>query len=79
VGVPAVIPFSAAGLPGIWFPAGNNHQIVYHQTSCFGCYQETCIVENRRCLASITVPEVAAAVARAMRGEPGQASTILVP
>jgi ADP-heptose:LPS heptosyltransferase len=79
VGVPVVIPFSAAGLPGIWFPTGNNHQIVYHRTSCFGCYQETCIAENRRCLTSITVPEMAAAVARAMNGEPGQANLIAVP
>jgi ADP-heptose:LPS heptosyltransferase len=64
VGVPCVIAFSAAGLPGIWFPSGKKHQIVYHQTSCQGCLLQTCTVEARRCLTSITVAEMAAAVDR---------------
>jgi len=62
VGVPCVIAFSAAGLPGLWFPAGKQHRIVYHQTSCHGCRLETCIQEARRCMTSITVAEMAAAV-----------------
>jgi ADP-heptose:LPS heptosyltransferase len=66
VGVPCVIAFSAAGLPGAWFPAGQQHQIVYHQTSCYGCQLETCIVEARRCLTSIRVAEMAEAVARVL-------------
>jgi ADP-heptose:LPS heptosyltransferase len=61
VGVPCVIAFSAAGLPGVWYPAGQQHHIVYHQTSCHGCKLETCMVEARRCLTSITVEEMAAA------------------
>lgn len=65
-GVPCVIAFSAAGLPGVWFPQGSQHQVVYHQTSCHGCYQETCIVERRRCLTSITVDEMTEAVARVL-------------
>lgn len=68
-GVPCVIAFSAAGLPGIWFPPGNKHQIVYHQTSCCGCYLERCRVDGHPCLSSIGVNEMAAAVGRAMRGE----------
>ncbi len=66
VGVPCVIAFSARGLPGIWYPAGHQHQIVYHQTSCYGCNLETCIVEARRCLSSITVTEMAMAVDRVL-------------
>jgi len=66
VGVPCVIAFSAAGLPGVWFPAGQQHQIVYHQTSCHGCKLENCVVEARRCMTSITVDEMAAAASRAM-------------
>ncbi len=68
-GVPCVIAFSAAGLPGIWFPPGVKHQIVYHQTPCCGCYREKCNVEGHPCLSSISVDEMAAAVGRAMRGE----------
>ena len=61
-GVPCVIAFSARGLPGVWFPAGANHRVVYHQVNCFGCNLETCIVEGRKCLTSITVDEMARAV-----------------
>jgi heptosyltransferase-3 len=61
-GVPCVIAFSARGLPGVWYPAGQQHRIVYHQVSCFGCNLEICTVEARRCLTSITVDEMAAAV-----------------
>jgi len=66
VGVPCVIAFSAAGLPGVWYPVGPQHRVVYHQTSCHGCYLETCTVEARRCLTSITVAEMAEAVASVM-------------
>ena len=67
VGVPAVIAFSARGLPGVWFPIGERNQVIYHQTSCFGCNLETCIDEQRRCLTSITVDEMASAAERALR------------
>jgi ADP-heptose:LPS heptosyltransferase len=67
VGVPCVIAFSAAGLPGAWFPIGSHHQVIYHRTSCHGCRLETCTVEGRRCLTSITVDEMAEAVGRVMR------------
>lgn len=66
VGVACVIAFSAAGLPGAWFPVGNHHQVIYHRTSCYGCRLETCTVEGRRCLTSITVDEMAEAVGRVM-------------
>lgn len=62
VGVRTVIAFSARGLPGIWYPAGRGHHILYRQVSCSGCNLETCIVEARRCLTLITVDEMAAAV-----------------
>jgi heptosyltransferase-3 len=66
VGTPCVIPFSARGLPGAWFPAGEHHRIIYHQTSCYGCNLETCVAEARRCLTSITVEEMLAAVDQVM-------------
>ena len=70
-GVPCVIAFSAAGLPGIWFPSGDKHQVVYHRTKCCGCYLERCSVEGHPCLSSIGVEEMMAAVGRAMHGEDG--------
>lgn len=66
LGVPCVIAFSARGLPGTWFPVGQQHQIIYHRTSCAGCRLNTCTAEGRRCLTSITVEEMAEAVAKVL-------------
>jgi ADP-heptose:LPS heptosyltransferase len=66
-GTPCVICFSARGLPGVWYPAGQNHRIVYHQVNCFGCNLETCIAEGRKCLTSISVDEMASAVESVLR------------
>jgi heptosyltransferase-3 len=68
VGVPCVIAFSASTLPGNWFPHGVQHQVLYRPTSCRGCYLESCTVEGRRCLTSITVAEMAAAVDKVLGG-----------
>jgi heptosyltransferase III len=61
-GVPCVSAFSARGLPGVWYPAGTNHRVLYHQVSCFGCNLETCLAEGRRCLTSITIDQMASAI-----------------
>jgi ADP-heptose:LPS heptosyltransferase len=61
-GIPCVIAFSARGLPGVWFPTGRQHRVVYHKVNCFGCNLETCVLENRKCLTSIKVDEMAEAV-----------------
>src|SRR3569833_1768072 len=58
VGIPCVIAFSARGLPGVWYPFGEQRRVVYRKVSCFGFNLETCIVESRRCLTSITVAEM---------------------
>jgi heptosyltransferase III len=58
VGTPAVAAFSAHALPGVWFPTGPQHRVIYHQTSCYNCRLETCIVEHKRCITSITVSEM---------------------
>jgi ADP-heptose:LPS heptosyltransferase len=71
VGTPCVIAFSARGLPGVWFPVGSQHQVIYHQTSCYGCSLETCTVEARRCLSAITVAAMADAVDRVLGRKPG--------
>ena len=62
-GVPCVIAFSARDRRGRWFPNGRQHKVIYHQTSCHGCYLEVCTAEQRRCLSSISVAEMAEAVA----------------
>ncbi len=62
VQTPCVAIFAARNKPRVWFPYGRQHRVVYHQVSCWGCGLETCLVEGKRCLASISVGEVVAAV-----------------
>lgn len=67
VQTPCVAIFAARNKPRVWFPYGNRHRVLYHQTECWGCGLETCIVEQKRCLTSITPDEVVAHV-RAILG-----------
>lgn len=58
MGVPCVAIFSARAKPGEWFPHGNQHSVLYHQTPCWDCGLETCIAQRKVCILSITVDEV---------------------
>lgn len=66
VGTPCVGIFSARNLPGQWFPYGPHHRILYHRVSCMGCFLEQCTVEQKRCIASVTVDEVVQQVQAAL-------------
>jgi ADP-heptose:LPS heptosyltransferase len=57
-GVPCALVFSARGRPGIWYPPGQGHRVVYHQVECAGCGLETCIEQKKKCLTSIPVDEM---------------------
>ena len=58
VGVPCVAVFSARNPPGIWFPWGNGHRVVFHSVPCSGCGLEVCIANRKICIASISPDEV---------------------
>jgi heptosyltransferase III len=62
VQTPCVAIFSARNKPRVWFPYGRQHRVIYHQVDCWGCNLETCIVEKKKCLTSISVEEALAAV-----------------
>ena len=62
VQTPCVAIFSARNKPRVWFPYGSQHRVLYHQVDCWGCNLETCIVEKKKCMTSITVEEVLAQV-----------------
>ena len=67
VQTPCVAIFAARNIPRIWFPYGHRHRVLYHQVDCAGCELETCIVQKKKCLTSISVDEVLAEV-RAVLG-----------
>ncbi len=62
VQTPCVAIFSARNIPRVWFPFGARHRVLYHRTECWGCGLETCLIEQKRCLTSISVEEVFRAV-----------------
>lgn len=66
-GVPCAIAFAARDLPGRWYPAGSIHRVVYHSVPCRNCLLETCTVNQKRCLTSITVEEMLAAAVEAWK------------
>ena len=70
VGTPCVAVFAARNIPRVWFPFGEGHQVVYHPVDCMGCGLETCIIERKKCILSITPDEVLAAVTRALTPHP---------
>jgi heptosyltransferase-3 len=61
-GVPCVAIFAARYPAGNWFPYGNQHRSIYHDVPCAGCELTECTVYAKRCITSITVAEVLAAV-----------------
>jgi ADP-heptose:LPS heptosyltransferase len=62
VQTPCVAIFSSRNLPRVWYPYGRNHQVIYHNVDCQGCGLETCIVQEKKCILSITVNEVLHAI-----------------
>ena len=62
VGTTCVAIFAARNIPRVWYPHGKHHRVVYHKVDCMGCGLETCIVQKKKCLTSISVDEVAGEV-----------------
>lgn len=61
VGLPCVAVFSARERPGVWFPHGGKHKILYHQVPCYNCKLEVCTTHAKVCVRSISPDEVYAA------------------
>jgi len=62
VGLPCVAIFSARNKPGEWYPFGNRHRILYHQTTCYGCNLVVCKKFDKMCIRSIRVEDVCEAL-----------------
>lgn len=67
MGTPTVAVFAARNQPRTWFPVGAPHCVVYHRVDCWGCGLETCVEQRKKCILSITVQEVMAAVRQSVQ------------
>jgi heptosyltransferase-3 len=72
VQTPCVAIFSARGKPRVWFPYGHQHRVLYHRVDCWGCNLETCTVEKKKCITSISVDEVLAQLLPLLDASPSQ-------
>ena len=75
VGTSCVAVFSARNKPGVWFPYGRGHRVLYHQTPCFDCGLEICVRYNKKCIASIEPQEVLSACVETLEGALGVRET----
>lgn len=67
VGTPCVAIFSARNKPGVWFPYGVQHRVIYYKTNCYGCGLDVCKREKKRCITSITPEDVSDAFDQVMQ------------
>jgi ADP-heptose:LPS heptosyltransferase len=58
VGVPCVAIFTARAPENVWYPYGENHRVIRHETECHYCMLKECKIESSRCIRSIDVDEV---------------------
>jgi heptosyltransferase III len=66
-GLPCVAIFASRELPGVWFPYGNNHKVIYHDVPCRRCQLDRCVKYAKRCIMSIRVDEVLEAAEAILR------------
>jgi ADP-heptose:LPS heptosyltransferase len=64
VQTPCVAIFASRNIPRVWFPYGRAHRVLYHHVDCEGCNLETCTVQKKKCILSITVEETLAEIQR---------------
>lgn len=74
VGTPSVTIFASLRPPGMWFPHGARNRVLYRNVDCAGCGLETCIVQQKKCILSITVEDVLAEITAALASSTGPLS-----
>lgn len=70
VGTPCAAVFSARHFPRQWYPRGDFNKIIYHKTDCAGCGLDVCVVQQKKCILSVTANEVIAAVMEILAQSP---------
>ena len=75
-GTSCVCVFAARNLPGVWFPAGKGHEVLYHRVDCLNCGLEVCEREAMKCIRSISVEEVEEAAIKALSARQGREKAI---
>jgi len=58
VGTKVVAVYSARNLPGVWFPFGNEANVLWKETDCSNCGLQVCVKQAMRCIRAITPESV---------------------
>jgi heptosyltransferase III len=65
-GISCVAVFASRELPGVWFPYGRGHKVIYHDVPCRKCQLDRCVKYAKRCIMSIEPEEVVRATAEVL-------------
>ena len=57
-GTRCFIIFGERSNPGLWYPLGSGHMLVYHRVKCAGCHLQDCPVPGHPCMTGITFESV---------------------
>jgi len=66
VGTRVIAVFSGRNPPGVWFPQGQGHRVIYPAGTCADCDLTRCLRDGQVCILSITPPEVVRAAEEAL-------------
>jgi len=67
VGIEAIGIFSSRNNPGIWFPYGNENNVLYTNIECQGCRLDECSKLNKICIKSIKPIDVAIMIKKRLK------------
>ncbi len=68
-GTPCVSLFTRREFPGMWWPHGNQHEVLMKDVECHTCFLDACPYDNK-CIKAIDVDEVIAAAVRVIARQP---------
>ena len=83
VRAPVVAVYSGRNRPGVWFPFGQEDNVVRLDVPCMGCALVTCVAHANRCLTGIEPARVVQRAARVLdasrEGSPGRPVQFVEP
>lgn len=68
-GTRCFVVFGERSNPGLWYPLGRGHTIIYHRVSCAGCHTQVCPVPGHPCMLGIPFDSVWERVTAAIKDQ----------
>lgn len=76
-GTRCFVIFGERSNPGLWYPLGQGHTIIYHRVTCAGCHSQMCPIPEHHCMLGIPLDAVWENLIRVL-GEPRKSGTEII-